>query len=105
MVEKLNRARWPQTLADIRAEITTDDADFANVCVGFCNRSFQSWRERNHVRDTMAGGNQIAVRAARDFVPPNIAIKFAVHFQRQLRPAHLRERIAVARQRERTAEV
>ena len=48
---------------------------------------------------------ETAVRAACDFIPPHVAIELAVHFQRQLRAAHLRERIAVTRQRQRTAEV
>jgi hypothetical protein len=53
----------------------------------------------------MAGGHELFVRAARHLVPPHVAIKLAIHFQRQMRAAHLDERIAVARQRERTAEI
>src|ERR1035437_7905920 len=53
----------------------------------------------------MAGGHELFVRAARDLMPPNVAIEFPVHFQRQMRAAHLDEGIAVTGQRERTAEI
>ena len=91
-------------MAHIRAEITAHDANFTDVRVSFCNRGLQRGGQCIDIGDALAGRNQFPVRATRNLVPPDIAVKFFVHLQRQLRPAHLRKRIAVTRQRERATE-
>jgi len=53
----------------------------------------------------MTSCDQFAIRAARDFIPPDIAIEFAVPLPAAIAAAHLRERITVTGQRERTAEI
>ena len=92
-------------MPDVRAKIAAHNADFADVCVGLCNRRVEFWRERDHIRDAMAGGHKPAIVIARDFVPPHVTIEFAVGFERQMRTAHMDERITITGQRKRTAKI
>ena len=72
-------------MSDVRAEIAAHDADFADVCISLCNRRVEFWRERDRIRDAMAGGHEPAIVVARDFVPPHVAIKFAIGSGRTFR--------------------
>ena len=61
-------------MTDVGAEIAAHNADFSDIRVSLRNRLVQLGRERNHIRDSVADGHQLAVRTARDFVLPYIAI-------------------------------
>lgn len=72
-------SRRPQTFANVLAEIAADAVDFVNVCIGFFDCLIERFAEADDVGDAMAGCCPFAVGIAHRFVPPNVAIEWAVN--------------------------